>query len=159
MLNLIAERLSGISQNGYVNAAMEWGIENEPHARNAYEMETGNLVTEIGFVELNEYVGCSPDGLIGDDGMVEIKCPNTSTHIEYILDGRVPPEYVLQIQTQLWVANRHWNDFVSFDPRVPCRSLFIVRAERDESKIAEIQDAVDVFVKEMNELERQILGE
>lgn len=159
MLNLLAERLSGISQNGYVNAAMEWGIENEPHARNAYEMESGNLVQEVGFVQLNEYVGCSPDGLVGDDGLVEIKCPNTATHIEYILDGRVPPEYVLQVQTQIWVTGRQWCDFVSFDPRVPCKSLFIVRADRDDCKITEIQQAVDAFIEEMIELQTKITGE
>ena len=119
MLRVLAERLSGIPQETYCNSAMDWGTEHEPFARNMYEMETSCSVKQVGFVEWDEYAGCSPDGLVGDDGLVEIKCPNTSTHLSYILANKMPATYVNQVQAQMWVAERKWCDFVSYDPRVP----------------------------------------
>lgn len=159
MLTLLAERLSGIPQETYTNGAMQWGIDNEDFARNTYELETGNTVTQVGFVEFNEFLGCSPDGLVGEDGLVEIKCPNTSTHLQYILDGVMPSEYINQVQTQLLVTGRSWCDFVSFDPRVPCRSFWTIRVNRDAKKINEIEDGVALFVAELLELERKIKNE
>ena len=152
MCRLIAERLSGMPQETYTNGSMQWGIETEPQAREAYEMAKLDTVKQVGFIEVNEYLGCSPDGLVGEDGLLEVKCPNTSTHIQYILDGKMPAEYVLQVQTQLWVCERQWCDFVSFDPRVTVRPFWCIRVERDEKKIQDISDGVDAFVEEMETL-------
>lgn len=161
MLRLIAERLSGIPQDTYSNAAMEWGVMTEPTARLRYELENYTNLRQVGFIESSEFVGCSPDGLVDDAlpekcGLVEIKCPNTSTHIEYILNDKMPAEYVLQVQAQLWICQRNWCDFVSFDPRIPCRDFWKIRVFRDEKKIAEIQSAVEQFIEELLELEGRI---
>lgn len=156
MMRLLAERLSGIPQETYCNGAMQWGIDNEEFARNTYEMETGNTVQQVGFVELDEFIGCSPDGLVGGDGLVEIKCPNSSTHLTYILAGKMPAEYVLQVQTQLWITERLWCDFVSFDPRIPSRPFWTIRVNRDEKKITEINSGVKVFLTELLDLEREV---
>jgi len=160
MMRLLAERISGIPQENYQNSAMLWGVENEPLAKEAYEASTLNVTEQVGFIEVDAFLGCSPDGLIGDDGGVEIKCPNTSTHLEYILAGKVPPEYICQIQSTLWMTGRVWWDFVSFDPRIPDkRRLFVVRAERDEAKIQEIEIGVKLFIEEMLELDSKSKGE
>lgn len=160
LMRLLAERLSGIPQETYQNGAMQWGIETELLAREFYELDTLTAVEQVGFIEVNEYLGCSPDGLIGDDGGVEFKCPLTSTHIQYLLDGGMPAEYKKQIQSSLWMTGRKWWDFVSFDPRLPLKSrLFCVRVERDEKLIKEIQIEVELFVEELKELERKITGE
>lgn len=159
MLKLIAERLSGIPQETYCNGAMEWGINTEPMARLAYEETTLCAVEEVGFVEQDNFVGCSPDGLIGTDGMLEIKCPTTTTHLEYILSGNGSKDYEIQLQSQLWICQREWTDFVSFDPRVPCKPILITRVGRDEKKIGDIAEGVALFIAEMLELENQIKGE
>lgn len=160
MLRLIAERLSGIPQKTYCNGAMEWGILTEPEARAAYEEETMTAVQTVGFIERDLFTGCSPDGLIGTEGLVEFKCPETPTHLEYILDGGMPSTYAVQVQAQLWICDRQWCDFVSFDPRLPadCR-LFIKRVKRDEKRIALIQEGVALFINEMVETQKKISGE
>ena len=160
LMRLLAERISGLPQDTYTNGAMQWGIETEPQARAAYEFETLNAVEQVGFVEVDAYVGCSPDGLIDADGGVEIKCPNTTTHLQYLLDGTMPAEYVCQIQSTLWMTGRQWWDFVSFDPRIPnSKCLFVVRVERDEAKIKEIAIGVEIFIEELKELEAKFKGE
>lgn len=156
MVRLLAERLSGMPQETYCNSAMQWGIDTEPQAKEAYEADTLTAIQEVGFIELSDFVGCSPDGLVGDDGLVEIKCPNTTTHIQYLLDNRMPPEYIDQVQTQLWVCNRVWCDFVSFDPRLTVRPYWTIRVERDEDKIKEIKIGTELFISEMFELEERI---
>lgn len=157
MMKVLAERLSGVPQESYTNAAMQWGIDTEPMAREAYEAATLNVVQQVGFIECSEILGCSPDGLIGDDGGVEIKCPNTATHLQYILDGKLPSEYACQIQSTLWMTGRKWWDFVSFDPRIQGKSrLFHIRVERDEAKINEIEIGVELFIQELKELEAKI---
>jgi len=156
MLRVLAERLSGIPQETYCNSAMEWGIEHEQYARNLYELENFCDVKQVGFVEYDEFVGCSPDGLVGDDGLVEIKCPNSSTHLSYILAEIMPPEYVNQVQAQIWVTERKWCDFVSYDPRIPSKAFWQIRVERDMKKIIEIQDSVMKFIDELKELEKKI---
>lgn len=153
--DLIAERLTGIPAESYFNAAMEWGINTEPLARLAYEAVTGNQVQEVAFVPHPniEWSGASPDGLVGDDGLVEIKCPNTSTHLTYLLQGKVPAKYIPQMAWQLACTGREWCDFVSFDPRLPERNqLFIVRYERDDAYIAEFEEEVRIFLAEVQEI-------
>ena len=156
MVRLIAERLSGQPQETYQNAAMQWGIDTEPQAREAYEADTLNVVEQVGFVEASEFLGCSPDGLVGDDGILEIKCPNTTTHIEYLLSDRLPPEYVNQVQSQLWITGRKKCYFVSYDPRLTVRPYFCVVVERDETKIKEIAIETEIFISELLELEAKI---
>ena len=152
MYKLIAERLSSIPQETYKNPTMERGNEVEPFAREEYEKMTGTEVKQVGFIEFNEDIGCSPDGLIGDDGLAEIKCPNSSTHIRYILEDRLPNEYKKQVQGQLWVSERQWCDFVSYDPRVNARPIWIYRVERDEKIIDELKSGIERFVSDMKKL-------
>ena len=152
MYQLIAERAVGGPTSRYSNAAMQWGIDTEPRARYNYELVYELDVVQVGFVtnHNNPGVGVSPDGLVGSDGLIEIKCPNTETHMAYRYEGRVPPVYRAQIQCQLWITERQWCDFVSFDPRVlDERALFCTRMERDEKYIAEMATAVDAFISEM----------
>ena len=119
MDQLIAERVTGIARSSYRSADMEWGIEHEADARAEYEARTGEFVDLCGFIPHPEvaYFGASPDGLVGTDGLIEIKCPTTVTHLRYIREGVVPEEYRPQIITQLIVTKRRWCDFVSYDPR------------------------------------------
>ena len=164
LMRLLAERISGLPQDTYMNGAMQWGIDTEPQARAAYEFETLNAVEQVGFVEINEFLGCSPDGLIDADGGVEIKCPNTTTHLQYLLDNTMPAEYVCQVQSTLWMTDRQWWDFVSFDPRIKPDGgknlcLWSIRVERDEKKIGEIKDGVNKFIDDMLELEQKLKGE
>lgn len=149
MIQLIAELMSGEPQEGYSNAVMQRGTDIEPLAREYYGQATGYTVRQVGFVERDSDVGASPDGLVGDDGMIEIKCPNSSTHIEYILSGKAPATYRAQIQGQLWVCERQWTDFVSFAPRIKDRPYFCVRVERDEDYIGKLETKIEMFVAEM----------
>ena len=121
---LIAERVSGEVQGSYFNAAMQWGIDHEDDARVAYEAATFNDVQLVGFVHhpAVPFLGASPDGLIGHDGLLEIKCPNTTTHLRRIKEGIVPPEYIPQMIVQCLCTGRQWVDYVDFDPR--CRGRF-----------------------------------
>jgi len=153
MAQLIAERLTGTPAESFTNAAMAWGNEKEPDARRAYEWQTDCSVVEIGFVPHPSIAmsGASPDGLIGDDGLVEIKCPNTATHIDTLLGQRVPEKYVTQMQWQMACTGRKWCDFVSFDPRLPEEmSLFVRRVERDDTRIAELEAMVSEFLAELD---------
>lgn len=152
MMKLAAERLTGQLGDNFTNSAMEWGTEHEPQARANYEFETFNSVEEVTFVKVSDWVGVSPDGLIGDDGMLEIKCPNTNTHIETVIANKMPTKHKPQVQGQLWAAQRQWCDFVSFDPRLPTNQLFITRVERDEKYINELKQAIDTFVNELQEV-------
>jgi len=155
MLKVLAERMSGESMNGYSNKAMEDGIETEPLAREYYEQLFGE-VQQVGFVELNDYVGCSPDGLIGDDGGMEIKCPYPNTHIDYILKNKLPAVYVPQVQGNMWVTGRKWWDFVSFCPKIKDRPFWYIKVERDEKYIVNLASEVDRFIADMQELESKI---
>jgi len=130
---LMLERLTGQRKESFSNAAMAWGTETEPLARLAYSIHTGLDVEEVGFIDHPsvERSGASPDGLVGDRGMLEVKCPNTATHCEWAIAGVIPPEHVLQMQWQMDCADRDWCDFVSYDPRMPeGQQLFIRRLER-----------------------------
>jgi putative phage-type endonuclease len=152
LIELALQRVTGTVEQGYTNDAMAWGTATEPQARVAYEVKTGNFVDQIAFVEhdIIEWFGCSPDGLINNDGLIEIKCPNSATHWATIKDNKPPNKYVIQMQTQMACTNRKWCDFVSFDPRMPERSqLFICRVERDQAMIDEIETEVMQFLIEV----------
>lgn len=152
MAELICEKLTGERQGGFSSAAMQWGTETEPQARMAYEIMTGATVVETGFVPHPEIAGfgASPDGLIGDDGLIEIKCPNTATHIDTLLSDKVPGKYITQMHVQMLCTGRKWCDFVSFDPRLPVElQMFTKRVERDDKLAEEIVTEVQKFLAEM----------
>lgn len=152
MAELICERLTMTQADKFTNAAMQWGTECEPQARVAYEFLTDREVTETGFV-LHGMIadfGASPDGLVGIDGLVEIKCPNTATHIETLLSEVIPGKYVTQMQAQMSCTGRAWCDFVSFDPRMPAdMQIWIRRVERDAAVIAEMEAEISTFLADM----------
>lgn len=153
MAQLIAERLTGETADSFTSGAMQWGIDTEPQARAAYEFYTDNTVTEVGFVNHFDITmsGASPDGLIGDDGLVEIKCPNTSTHINTLLGASIDRKYRLQMQWQMACCKREWCDFVSFDPRMPPRmQLHVERVERDMEVIRELETGIREFLDELD---------
>ena len=156
MRKLAAERLTGEHEDTYTNAIMERGIEVEAQARVFYEHLNNVIVQVVGFVELSEFVGASPDGLIGDDGVLEIKSPLSSTHIEYILKDAMPAVYVPQVQGLLCITGREWCDFISFDPRVKSRPFFCKRVYRDAEYIETLSKAVDVFVDQLDDMIKQI---
>lgn len=145
MLKLIGERLTGDPMYRYQNDHMERGHEQEAEARDMYVFLTDLEPRQVGFIR-NDKIGCSPDSLIGDDGMLEIKTKLAHLHLEVLLDDKVPGEHMAQIQGQLWVAERQWCDFVSYCPRLP---LFAKRVFRDEAYIERIRKAVDLFEREM----------
>lgn len=152
MAQLIAERLTNTVAEAYTNAAMIHGTETEPEARSAYEFYQGVSVKEVAFVPhpAIDQAGCSPDGLVGDDGLVEIKCPNTATHLDTLLGHAVPSKYETQMQFQMACTGRQWCDFVSFDPRMPENMrLFIKRLPRDDKRIAELEKEIAAFLLEM----------
>lgn len=154
MAQLICERLTGKQGETYQNAAMAWGTEQEPFARGAYEAQTGLLVEETGFVPhpTITMAGASPDGLIGDHGLVEIKCPNTATHIETLMSDTVPGKYETQMQWQMACTDRKWCDFVSYDPRMPSHmQLFIFRVHRNTETIIELEREVEKFLFELDQ--------
>lgn len=154
MAELVAERLTGERVEGFTNAAMQWGTDTEPQARLAYEIHRDATVYETGFVPHPTIgdTGASPDGMVGDDGLVEIKCPNTAGHLETLLGSSMPEKYFLQIQWQLACTGRQWCDFVSFDPRLPeTMSLFIDRVKRDDAAIASIEKDVTDFLTELRD--------
>jgi putative phage-type endonuclease len=150
---LIAERLTGCTAPSFTNAAMQHGVDQEPVARAAYEARTGVTVDLVGFVDHPEIAmsGASPDGLIGDDGLIEIKAPNTATHLDTLLSETVPGKYVTQMQWQMACTGRAWCDFASFDPRLPPNmALFVRRIERDVSLILELESEVAAFLAEID---------
>lgn len=152
---LIAERLTGQREESYTSAAIQHGVDYEPIARALYEVKQGIEVTEMGWIPhpTIQNTGASPDGLVGEDGLIEIKCPNTSTHIETMLRGKEPSEYRRQMLWQMECTGRKWCDFVSYDPRLPPEmQLFIVRFHRDEKAIEELRDGVILFLKELDEV-------
>ncbi len=158
MMELIAEKLTGQSKPFFENDAMRWGTETEPQARAMYEVNNDFVsVREVAYVEHDEHILISPDGLIGDDGLLEIKCPNTTTQLKRALSDDYSADYKAQIQMQLWVTERQWCDFVSFDPRLDCAAGYLQqRVERDEEYIEEMKVKVYAFVERMNELIEQL---
>ena len=155
MAELVTERLTNTVPENYTSAAMVWGLENEPLARLEYELATDNEVTETGFWLHDTFpAGASPDGLVNDDGLIEIKVPNTATHIETLQTKKVPRQYVAQVQGQLWITDRQWCDFISFDPRLPQNAqMIIVRVQRDNEYIRELEEELTQF---LDEVEQQV---
>jgi putative phage-type endonuclease len=159
MYQLLLERLTGEMADHYSSPEMQRGLEKEQSAADAYEAETYSIVTKCGFFESPDGVmsGSSPDRLVGDDGLIEIKNPNTSTHIETKMSGDIKREYILQMQHQMYCSGRKWVDFVSYDDRLPINlRLFIKRIDRDEKMIEEILSEVKLFLSELDELEIQV---
>src|SRR6185312_3523841 len=153
MAELIAERLTGEPGASFTNSAMQWGTETEPLARAAYEFRADCEVAQVGFVHHPEIkmAGASPDGLIGSDGLIEIKCPNTATHIDTLLGQKVPEKYVTQMQFQMACADRAWCDFVSFDPSLPEEMrVFVQRVTRDQEAIDYLEKEVKAFIYELD---------
>jgi putative phage-type endonuclease len=154
LAELVAERLTGEPAVGFTSSAMQWGTEKEPEARAAYEFQFDVDVELVGFVKHPTIAGsgASPDGLVSSKGMIEIKCPNTSTHIDTLLDGAVPAKYVTQAMWQMACTGREWVDFVSYDPRLPGNMrLFIQRIQRDHAVITQLETAVTEFLRELDD--------
>ena len=154
MAQLICERLTGQQGESFTNAAMTWGTETEPLARSAFEAYADVMVEEVGFVPhpLIEMSGASPDGLVGLFGMLEIKCPNTATHIDTLLSQTVPGKYITQMQWQMRWCERQWCEFVSFDPRLPQDlQLFVKRVEFDPEYVAMLEKEVIQFLAELDD--------
>lgn len=150
LIEIIAERLTGNPAEHFVNPAMKWGTEMEPRAREAYCRTTGRTVDQIGFVRHPTLpAGASPDGIIDVEGLLEIKCPTTATHLATLMNG-MDEEHQCQIQGQMWVTGMMWADFVSYDPRLPIgMDLYIQRVPRDEAFIATLQTEIVAFDAEI----------
>lgn len=149
---LIAERLTGTTVPSFSNAAMQHGIDTEAEARNAYEFIHGVTVIEAPFVRhpVIEWSGASPDGLVGDNGLVEIKCPNTATHIATLQGSNIDQKYIYQMQWQMACTGTDWCDFASYDPRLPVEmQLHVRRVDRDAELIAEIEAEAIAFLDEI----------
>lgn len=153
---LVAEIMTGQSQEDrFFSQAMAWGVEQEPFARAAYEIQTGGLVENVGLVAHPSIPRCaaSPDGLVGLDGLLEIKCPKTPTHLEYMEKGAIPGNYQLQMLWQMTCTGRQWVDFATFDPRLPEElQLFVMRFPLDQARIDAIESEVQKFWNEIDEI-------
>ena len=152
MAQLVCERLTGKPTEGFSNAAMEWGVEQEAAARDAYSARVGELVTEVGFIDhpAIKMAGASPDGIVGA-GIVEIKCPSTATHIEDLFVREPPQKYFYQMQWQMACTGADWCDWVSYDPRMPENlQLLVVRIPRDTDCIMVLEKEVSEFLAELD---------
>jgi len=155
MAELAAQVLTGHIPEMFTSTAMQWGVDNEPVAALNYSLITGNEVEETS-LWLHDTIraGASPDGLVGTDGLIEIKCPNTATHLETLMKQQVPKQYMDQVMGQIWITGRKWCDFVSYDPRLPENAqIFIQRVERDEDYITSLEEEITDFLVE---LDRQV---
>lgn len=155
LAQLVSERLTGQSGESFTNGPMQWGIDHEAEARRAYAFRYNRSVDLAGFVPhpTIKMAGASPDGLVGEDGLVEIKCPNTATHIETFVTGVIPAKYEAQMHWQMASTGRGWCDFVSYDPRLPeAMCLFVSRLTYSEDRIAELEDEVRLFLREVDAL-------
>jgi putative phage-type endonuclease len=151
---LVIQRLTGTVPETYTNAAMQWGTDHEPQARDLYAMINDVEVREVGLAlhpRLSE-AAASPDGLVSEDGLVEIKCPNSATHIETLLTEKVPQKYQLQMQFQMACTERQWCDYISYDPRMPTGMvMWTKRVERDDRLISDIENEAIKFLREVDE--------
>jgi len=151
---LTLERLTGQQAEFYTNAAMEWGTATEPQARSAYEVYREVFVDEVGFIDHPTIAmsGASPDGFVGEDGLVEIKCPESKTQMETLLNQKVPTKYQPQMQWQMACTGRKWCDFESYDPRMPANlQIFVQRVERNDLYIKMLEDEVQAFLAEIDQ--------
>lgn len=157
---LVVERLTHESPNGFTSGPMQWGIDNEPLARVTFQLRSGLEVAECGFIEHPTLAaGASPDGLIGDDAILELKCPNTATHITTLQTKKLPNQYKAQVQGQLWITKRQRAYFASFDPRLPEEArMVIVVVERDDAYIEQAEADVREFLGEVDQAEQFLRG-
>lgn len=153
LYKLAGERITGLAEETYTNGAMQRGKEMEAEARKLYTFHTGKEVAEIGFCLADGGYGASPDGLVGDDGCLEIKCPQLATHVGYLLENKLPIEYFQQTQGQLLVTERRYVDFISY---YPAMKPLIIRVERDEKFLAILKEELEKFCKELNEITERI---
>ena len=160
MAELICERLTGERTESFTTDAMQWGIDTEPLAKEAYMIETWNMVEEHGGKEHEEipHFRGSPDGLILPDGGVEIKCPKTATHLDTLMHGTVKKEYIYQITGYVSIYHAAWWDFVSYDPRLKGHELFIKRFLREELPVQEVETGVKRFLEELDEMMKKLEG-
>lgn len=159
MAQLVCEIMTGEKEENFISSAMQNGIDSEELAREAYEIETFSTVTECGFYIAPdiEQSGASPDGLVGEKGLIEIKCPNTATHINTLLTEKIDKKYIYQMQWQMYCTGREWCDFVSYDGRMPQHlRLCIIRIYLDEVQLIEMKSEVEKFIFEMNELVKKL---
>lgn len=151
---IVAERLTGIAADGYTSAAMQRGNEVEPEARKTYEFMRDVDVVQVGFIDHPSipFAGCSPDGEVGDVGLIEIKSPETNTHIQTLLTEKIDGGYQKQMQWGMAVTGRQWCDFISYDDRLPSdMQLFVKRVHRDPIMIAELEREARLFIAEVDE--------
>ena len=161
MVELALERITGARQEAYSNAAMEWGTNSEPLARAAYEADTGFLVIETGMVVHPRIAmaGASPDGLVNHDGLLEIKCPQSATHVRNLCSGKPEGKYLTQMMWQMACTGRDWCDFVSYDPRMPDGlQLMVTRIERDEKRIHQLEEEAEKFLAEVDAMVQRLLS-
>lgn len=159
MLRLLAERLTGEREESFTTRAMQWGIDHEDTARSLYEIASGLEVEVPGYIALTDQIGGSPDGLVGSDGIIEIKCPSSHTHLRTMIAGKMPDDYLAQVHGYLWITGRQACDFVSYDPRMPSDlQLCVIRVDRDEAFITNLSAAVTKFADELVALEAKLRG-
>lgn len=149
---LAGETIAGIQEETYTNGAMERGKIMEDEARQLYQLITGKEVLQVGFC-LAEGYGASPDGLVGDKGLLELKCPIISTQVGYLLDNKLPSDYFQQVQGQLLVTNREWVDFMSYYPAL---KPLIIRVQRDEKFIGLLKAELKTFCVELKKIAKKI---
>lgn len=161
LLQIVTERLTGLPQGpDFINAAMEHGIATEPLARVAYEVETGEIVNECGLILFDDWIGGSPDGLIGSSSLIEIKCPKSTTHIDWIDAGRLPAKHKAQVQGLLLITGLTSAYFVSFDPKMPPHlRLWIHEVEADEKYQADLLDKLMAFRAEAEKMIARLTGD
>lgn len=154
MADLVCERLTGVPAERFVNGAMQHGIDTEPEARAAYEFELGVTVREVGFIDHPSIgmAGASPDGFVGNDGLLEIKCPMSAQHIETLLTKQIPEKYIKQMQWQMACTGRQWCDYCTHDPKMPAElQTWVLRVLRDDKMIAELEKEARLFLAELDE--------
>ena len=159
-VELLAERLTEMTNDGFVNAAMKWGIETEQEAKDRYEEITGSIIHPCGFALHGdiEYFGASPDGLLSSDGLIEIKCPTSITHMQWLLDGVVPEQHKPQMMAQMIVTGRGWCEFMSYDPRFPDgKDCFIRRFEPTAGELNDVENGALTFLEELDKLAEQLI--
>jgi len=159
LMELLCQRLTGNVEQGFTTAAMQRGVDLECVARSAYEVDKGVMVQEVGCVAHPTIENCiaSPDGLVGDEGLLEIKCPNTAQHVEFLRTGKIDPGYQLQMLFQMICTGREWCDYVSFDDRLPEELQYrCKRFEFDDDKANEVLAEVKLFLAELNQLETEM---
>lgn len=160
-MELLCQRLTGKREEGFVNSAMQRGTDLEPVARSAYEVDSGVMVIESGFVihPVIEHFGASPDGLVGNEGLLEIKCPNTAQHVDFLRTGKPDGKYIWQMQAQMACTGRDWCDFVSYDDRLPDPLQYrCVRIARDSKAIATMEAEIRIFLSELDDLITELRG-